>query len=209
MEQLLGTFTVLFSIVNPLSAMPVFVALTQGYSPQLRNEQALKACLYMTGILIVFFFAGNFILNFFNLRIEDIRIAGGLLIIKSGLALLNTDAHKGKPLSKKVKQEGIEKQDISFTPLAMPLLSGPGAIAVCIGFFGKSQVAIEFVTVIASIISVSAISYLILRSSTRLTQFLGKGGMAAMTRMMGFITLSIGVSFILNGLLALAKSILI
>ncbi len=189
--------------------MPVFVALTQGYSPQLRNEQALKACLYMTGILIVFFFAGNFILNFFNLRIEDIRIAGGLLIIKSGLALLNTDAHKGKPLSKKVKQEGIEKQDISFTPLAMPLLSGPGAIAVCIGFFGKSQVAIEFVTVIASIISVSAISYLILRSSTRLTQFLGKGGMAAMTRMMGFITLSIGVSFILNGLLALAKSILI
>jgi multiple antibiotic resistance protein len=208
MEQLLGTFTVLFSIVNPLSAMPVFVALTQGYLPSQRNEQALKACLYVTGILVVFFFAGNFILNFFNLRIEDIRIAGGLLIMKSGLALLNTDAHKGKPISKKVKQEGIEKNDISFTPVAMPLLAGPGAIAVCIGFFGRTQALTDYVFVIVSIVLVSGVSYLILRSAYKLTNVLGKGGMAALTRMMGFITLSIGVSFILNGLIALAKSVM-
>lgn len=187
--------------------MPVFVALTEGYSPAQRNDQALKACIYMTGILVVFFFAGNFVLNFFNLRIEDIRIAGGLLIMKSGLSLLNIDAHKGKPISKKVKLEGIEKQDISFTPLAMPLLSGPGAIAVCIGFYGKTVELFDYVSVIIAIVSVSLISFLILKSSYRFTQILGKGGMAALTRMMGFITLSIGVSFVLNGVLALAEKL--
>jgi multiple antibiotic resistance protein len=205
MEQLLGTFTVLFSIVNPFSAMPVFVALTESYSPEQRSEQALKACLYMTGILVVFYFAGNFVLNFFNLRIEDIRIAGGLLIMKSGLSLLSIDAHKGKPISKKVKLEGMQKEDISFTPLAMPLLSGPGAIAVCIGFYGKTVEIFDYVSVIVAIVTVSFISFLILKSSFRLTQLLGKGGMAALTRMMGFITLSIGVSFVLNGILALAE----
>jgi multiple antibiotic resistance protein len=205
MEVFLATFSALFPVINPLGATPVFLALTESLDKKSRNEQALKACLYMIGILTIFFFAGTFILNFFSLRIEDLRIAGGILIMRSGLNLLNPDdAHKGnKRLSKEVQEEGLVKEDISFTPLAMPLLSGPGSIAVVIGMYSKVEGYTEFGYIIGAIVMVALVSYLILRSSQRFTRFLGKGGMAALSRMMGFIVLSIGVSFIVNGILSL------
>jgi multiple antibiotic resistance protein len=207
MEILLATFSALFPVINPFGATPVFLALTGSMDKTTRNEQAMKACLYVVGILVVFFFAGTFILNFFGLRIEDLRIAGGILITRSGLSLLNPDdAHKGsKRLSKEVQQEGLEKEDISFTPLAMPLLSGPGSIAVVIGMYNKATCYQEVGFIIAAIILVAIASYLILRSSQQFTRFLGKSGMAALSRMMGFIVLSIGVSFILNGVLSLVN----
>jgi multiple antibiotic resistance protein len=208
-EIFLSTFTALFSVVNPFGAMPVFVTLTQGYEKQEIRQQAFKASLYMIGILIVFFFAGKFILDFFGIRIEDMRIAGGILIVQSGLALLNPDPEKGKPLSKEVRKEGIEKDDISFTPVAMPLLSGPGSIAVIIGMFSKAHGEyISYIAILLSIVAVAFFSFLILISSERFTLFLGKGGMAAVSRMMGFIVLSIGISFIVNGVLSLAKTII-
>lgn len=206
MELVLATFTALFSVVNPFGAMPVFLALTENYSKESRKEQALKACFYMIGVLVVFFFAGTFILNFFGLRIEDLRIAGGILILRSGLGLLDPDSHKGKKLSPEVKQEGLEKDDISFTPLAMPMLSGPGAIAVTISMYGKATHYMDMIMIVVSILLVALLSFIILRSSEQLTRFLGKGGMAALARMMGFIVLSIGVSFIVNGILSLAAN---
>jgi multiple antibiotic resistance protein len=204
MEIFLATFSALFPVINPFGATPVFLVLTESLDSKARNEQALKACFYVVGILIVFFFAGTFILNFFSLRLEDLRIAGGIMIMRSGLNLLNPDdAHKGKKISKEVQDEGIDKEDISFTPLAMPLLSGPGSIAVVIGMYNRADGYTEFGYIVAAIIMVALVSYLILRSSQRLTRFLGKSGMAALSRMMGFIVLSIGVSFILNGILSL------
>lgn len=207
MEIFLATFSALFPVINPLGATPVFLAMTETLDEKSRDEQALKACFYMIGILTVFFFAGTFILNFFSLRIEDLRIAGGILILRSGLSLLNPeDAHKGnKRLSKEVQEEGLIKEDISFTPLAMPLLSGPGSIAVVIGMYNKAEGYREFGYIMAAIIMVALASYLILRSSQRFTKFLGKAGMAALSRMMGFIVLSIGVSFIVNGILSLVE----
>jgi multiple antibiotic resistance protein len=206
MELVLATFTALFSVVNPFGAMPVFLALTENYSKEARREQALKACLYMIGVLVVFFFAGTFILNFFGLRIEDLRIAGGILILRSGLNLLDPESHKGKKLSPEVQQEGIEKDDISFTPLAMPMLSGPGAIAVTISMYGKAAHYMDMVLIVVSILLVALLSFSILRSSEQLTRFMGKGGLAALARMMGFIVLSIGVSFIVNGILSLVSN---
>jgi multiple antibiotic resistance protein len=206
MELVLATFTALFSVVNPFGAMPVFLALTEGYSKEAKKEQALKACIYMFCVLVVFFFAGTFILNFFGLRIEDLRIAGGLLIIRSGMGLLDPDAHKGKKLSKEVEKEGMEKEDISFTPLAMPMLSGPGSIAVTIAMFGRAGDYVDMALIVVAILLVALLSFVILRSSATLTRFLGKGGMSALARMMGFIILSIGVSLIVNGILSLISN---
>ncbi len=208
MELVLATFTALFSVVNPFGAMPVFLALTEGYSKEAKKEQALKACIYMVCVLVLFFFAGTFILNFFGLRIEDLRIAGGLLILRSGMGLLDPDAHKGKKISKEVEQESLEKEDISFTPLAMPMLSGPGAIAVTIGMFGRAGDYMDMALIVLAITMVALLSFIILRSSEPLTRFLGKGGMSALARMMGFIILSIGVSFIVNGILSLISNVI-
>lgn len=155
----------------------------------------------MIGILTAFFFAGTFILDFFGIRIEDIRIAGGLLICNTAFGLLSNDkAHEGKRISHEVKAEGLEKNDISFTPMAMPLLSGPGAIALSIGFFEKTRGWTDYIYTVLAIVAVAFVTLIILRTSRKIHKVLGKGGMAGLTKMMGFIILSIGVGLILRGL---------
>ncbi|WP_210486234.1 MarC family protein [Rufibacter aurantiacus] len=204
MEILLATFSALFSVVNPFGAMPVFLTLTHDDSPARRKQQAFRACLYMIMILTVFFLAGQAVLDFFGLRIHDLRIAGGIMIMRAGLDLLNPK-EDSKKISKDVVAEGVEKEDISFTPLAMPLLSGPGSIAVVISLFTKSLTYFDMVLTVLGIILLGAVSYTILLFSPRLMIFMGKAGLAALTKIMGFIVLSLGVSFIVTALLALFK----
>jgi len=205
MEILLATFSALFSVVNPFGAMPVFLTLTQDDTPDHRNQMAMRASMYMVLILAVFFFAGQYVLNFFGLRIHDLRIAGGIMILKAGFDLLATKSEPGKKVSKEVVEEGIQKDDISFTPLAMPMLSGPGAIAVSIGMFTKSLSYLNMAITVGAIIMVAIASYFILVSSHRLTAVMGKAGLAALSKIMGFITLAIGANFITSALIALFK----
>ena len=205
MEMLLATFSALFSVVNPFGAMPVFLTLTQDDSPEHRKQMALRSSMYMVLILAVFFFAGQYVLNFFGLRIHDLRIAGGIMILKAGFELLTTRSEPGKKISKDVVEEGIHKEDISFTPLAMPMLSGPGAIAVSIGMFTKSLSYLDMGITLVAIMLVAVASYFILVSSHRLTKFMGKAGLAALSKIMGFITLAIGANFITSALIALFK----
>ena len=202
MEIILATFSALFSVVNPFGAMPVFLTLTQDDTPASRNQQALKACLYMVGILAVFFLAGQYVLNFFGIRIHDLRIAGGLMIMRAGFELLTPGASK-KKISPDVVEEGQQKEDISFTPLAMPMLSGPGAIAISIGLFTTSLSYLDMFFILIGIILLAIVSYIILRFSHQLTRYMGKAGLAALSRIMGFIVLSIGVNFIVSALFAL------
>ncbi|WP_187261917.1 MarC family NAAT transporter [Pontibacter beigongshangensis] len=202
MEILLATFSALFSVVNPFGAMPVFLTLTQDDTPAHRNQQALKACVYMVGILVIFFLTGQYVLNFFGIRMHDLRIAGGLMIMKAGFDLLTPGANK-KKISPDVVEEGQQKEDISFTPLAMPMLSGPGAIAVSIGFFTTSLSIMDMVLILAAILLLAVVTFVILRFSHQLTRFMGKSGLAALSRIMGFIVLSIGVNFIVSALTAL------
>ncbi|MFC6998654.1 MarC family protein [Rufibacter roseus] len=206
MEILLATFSALFSVVNPFGAMPVFLTLTQDDTSERRAQQALKACIFMVLILTVFFIAGQAVLDFFGLRIHDLRIAGGIMIMRAGFELLQPKAEEGKKISKEVVAEGVEKEDISFTPLAMPLLSGPGSIAVVISLFTKSLTIIDMGLTILAIVLLGLVSYLILLFSPRLVMFMGKAGLAALAKIMGFIVLSLGVSFIVTALLALFRS---
>ena len=205
MEILLATFSALFSVVNPFGAMPVFLTLTQDDTPERRRQQALRACLYMIGILAVFFFAGQYILNFFGLRIHDLRIAGGIMILKAGIDLLNTKSDAGRKVSKDAVEESISKPDISFTPLAMPMLSGPGAIAVSIGLFTQSLSYVDMSMIILAIILLAIPTYYILIFSPKLIRVMGKAGLEALSKIMGFIVLSLGVNFITSALIALFK----
>ncbi|QMU26820.1 MarC family protein [Adhaeribacter radiodurans] len=205
MEILLATFSALFSVVNPFGAMPVFLTLTQDDTPARRRQQALKACFYMIGILTVFFLAGQYILNFFGLRIHDLRIAGGIMILKAGADLLTTKSDAGRKVSKDAVEESISKPDISFTPLAMPMLSGPGAIAVSIGLFTQSLSYLDMSLIILAIILLAIPTYYILIFSPTLIKIMGKAGLEALSKIMGFIVLSLGVNFITSALIALFK----
>ena len=192
MEILLATFTTLFSVVNPFGAMPVFLTLTAGDRGTDRAATALRACFYMVAILTVAFFGGQYILNFFGINIQHLRIAGGILLMRSAFELLTPGANRDR-----VGPEALEasktKDDISFTPLAMPMLSGPGSMAICIGLIRPTYP--DKVLTVVGFALVALAAFVILVSSLRLTRVLGKPGMAAMSRIMGFITLAIGVNF--------------
>lgn len=205
MEIILTVFSALFTVVNPFGAMPVFLTLTQEDSKSSQNQQALRACIYMALILGIFFLAGQYVLNFFGIRLHDIRIAGGLMIMKAGFELLSSKSHNGKKVSKGVLKESLQKEDISFTPLAMPMLSGPGAIAVSIGMYSLTTTYMDLGFVIVAILMVASVTFLILIFSHQLLRYMGKAGLSALSRIMGFIVLSIGVNFITTGILALTN----
>ncbi len=204
-ETFLGAFSALFSVVNPLGATPVFLMLSADATHSERRQQAIKVAFFMVLILVAFFFAGNLILGFFGIQIDHVRIAGGILICMSAMSLLGKDDYKGKPIAKEVKEEGMHKEDITFTPMAMPLLSGPGAIALMISMNSATDASgfIGTLGILLAVVLMAGVTCLILIFSARLNKFLGKGGMAALSRMMGFITLSIGISMILNGLVSI------
>ncbi|MGI4874161.1 MAG: MarC family protein [Janthinobacterium lividum] len=192
MEVLLATFTTLFSVVNPFGAMPMFLTLTNDDSHSERVSTALRACFYMVAILAVAFFGGQYILNFFGINIQHLRIAGGILLMRSAFELLTPGANRDR-VGPDALEESKLKNDISFTPLAMPMLSGPGSMALCIGLIRPTYPDKAYT--ILGFVLVAAASFLILVSSLRLTRFLGRPGMAALARIMGFLTLAIGVNF--------------
>jgi len=156
----------------------------------------------MVLILTIFFVAGTYIMNFFGISLAGIRIAGGLLIMQASFSMLNPK-RGGKKLSDEDVDEAIDKEDISFSPLAMPLLSGPGSIAVVLGLSSSANDFTDYLGIFIAILLTAATAYLILRVSPWGVKLLGKTGLTAMTRMMGFISLCIGVQFIITGIQSL------
>lgn len=199
---LLASFTSIISVVNPFAAMPAYIALTSDYTSVEREQSLRKAIFFMLIILLSFFFVGQYIMNFFGLSMEGMRIAGGIMIMQAGFSMLNTEK-RGRKLTSEDVQEAKSKDDISFSPLAMPLLSGPGSIAVVLGLSSSIKRLTDYPVMITAICLTVAICYVVMKVSPRFVKFLGATGLNAMTRMMGFISLCIGVQFIINGILPL------
>jgi multiple antibiotic resistance protein len=196
---LFASFSSLFSVVNPLAAMPLFLSLTDRFSEQERIQTAKKAGLYMFGVLITFLLIGTYILSFFGISLSGIRIAGGLIIMRAAYSMLNPETG-GKKLSDEDEAAALEKEDISFSPLALPLLSGPGSIAVVIGFATQASAVTDYFINAISVILVCLITYGILRLAPISARYIGPAGLNVMTRLMGFIALAISVQFILSGI---------
>lgn len=205
MELFLLALASLFSVVNPIGAIPIFLALTPAYSKQERNKTALLTALYFILILLSFFFAGSYILSFFGVSINGIRIAGGLVILSSGFALLEGKFTQSRAINDKVKVEALGKEDISFTPMAMPMLSGPGSISLLISMHQQYNNSIEWIIISSVVVTVGGVVYLILRTSPLLFKVLGFGGLKAISRIMGFLVMAIGVEYIIKGIVALVQ----
>ena len=196
---LLASFTSLFSVVNPITAMPVFMSLTESDSDAEKAQTARKASVYMFFVLITFLLVGSYILSFFGISLPGIRIAGGLVIVRAGFSMMNPETG-GRKLSTEDQEAAMEKEDVSFSPLAMPLLSGPGSIAVVIGFGSQASGIIDFIVHGVAVFLTALLAYGILRVAPWLSKGIGKSGMTVITRMMGFIALAIGVQFVINGI---------
>jgi multiple antibiotic resistance protein len=201
------TLITLLPIINPVSTAILLLGISSHLSKEDRNHQITLACLYMTGILVVFLIAGHFIMVIFGISIPGIRIAGGMIIGFLGFRMLFP---KEEHLTQEGKQEALQKLNISFSPLAMPSLSGPGAIATVItmsssidGRHGFDK-ALAFTGVILAIIITAFISWLVLRSAGFMHRLLGINGVDSLSRIMGFLLICIGIQFAINGVKDLA-----
>lgn len=196
---LIAAFTSIISVANPLAAMPVFLSLTEQSTDPERITVAQKSSFYMLIILLLFLWAGTYIMSFFGISLPGIRIAGGLIILRAAYSMLNPEQSDRK-ISKEAQEAAKGKEDVSFSPMAMPMLSGPGSIAVVIGLASQAQGFFDLAVITIAIIFVALISYGVLRVAPFSAKYIGPTGMSAITRMMGFIAMAIGVQFILNGI---------
>lgn len=196
---LIASFTALFSVVNPLTAMPVFLSLTEDNTEAETAKTARKASMYMFCVLITFLLIGTYILSFFGISLPGIRIAGGIIIMRAGFSMMNPEK-PGRKLSKEDQEAAMDKDDISFSPLAMPLLSGPGSIAVVIGFGSQASGVVDYIVTGVAVLLTAFLAWGILSVAPWLNKLIGKAGMNVITRLMGFIALAIGVQFIINGI---------
>jgi multiple antibiotic resistance protein len=200
---LLATVATLLPITNPLGNAAIFLSITEGDTSAERRTQALKGAIYMFGILCLFFLAGTLIMDFFGLTLEGIRIAGGMVIVKVGFNLLTPKVeHTHTP---EEHAEAKTKDDIAFSPLAIPLLSGPGAIAAIMGLAANLPVRdmVHQGVVVIGILLVCLACWLVLRESERLLGLLGVNGANALTKIMGFLLLCMGVQLAIAGITAL------
>lgn len=198
-------FASLFSVVNPLGAIPVYLALTPSYTPAERNKSALMTSLYVVIILLSFFFFGSYILSFFGITLSSLRIAGGLVIFNSGFGLLNGNFERNR-VGKKVEDEARDKEDISFTPMAMPMLSGPGSISLLISLFAEYDSFEQRGLIAGVVVFAGLVIFLILTSAPLLFRILGHSGIKAISRIMGFLVMAIAVEYIVGGIIALVSS---
>ncbi|MFT4566660.1 MAG: multiple antibiotic resistance protein [Saprospiraceae bacterium] len=199
-EIFLAVYAALFSLVNPFGAVPVFLAMTPNMTKEERKETALHSSIYVFLILLTFFLAGSAILGFFGISLEALRIAGGIIIFGSGAQLLSGKMAQSRAINKEVTDEAIDKEDISFTPLAMPLLAGPGSISLVIGYFSTYPDWTSRGTVILALLVFGITVFSILRASPVIFKVLGVAGIKAISRIMGFLVMAIGIELIISSI---------
>jgi len=193
-----ATFAALLPIANPFSTAPVFVAVTRGFGEVRRNQQARLATIYMSSVLLGALFAGALILEFFGITVPVMRIAGGLIISRIGFGMVNPQPEK--QMSDENRAEAKEMEDIAFTPIAMPLLSGPGSIAVTISMATTVERTVDYMAIAIGILLVAIFCWLVLRSSAYIVEKISSTGMDVLTRLMGFILVCIGIQFVVTGI---------
>ena len=198
-------FTSLFTLVDPLGVMPVFLEMTDGLGKQERRSIALRACTVAFLILVLFTLSGKFLFQFFGISTDSFRIVGGIIIFKIGYDMLQ--AHFTHIKLNDQEREQYTK-DITITPLAIPMLCGPGAIASGIALMQDASGLASKITLICIIGAVCFLSFLILCASTRLLKLLGETGNNVMMRLMGLILMVIAVECFVTGMRPILSSII-
>ena len=190
-------FTSFFTLTNPLGTMPVFLTMTNGMNDHERKTIVRRATIVSFITLMVFTFSGQFLFKFFGISSNGFRIAGGFIIFKIGFDMLQARYSNAKLKEEEVKTYA---DDISITPLAIPMLCGPGAIANAIMLMDDASTFTIKGTLIGIIALVYFITFLILQASTRLVRILGETGNNVMMRLMGLILMVIAVECFVSGL---------
>ncbi|HCR2105251.1 MarC family NAAT transporter [Enterobacter asburiae] len=206
---------VLLPLANPLTTVALFLGLAGNMNSAERNHQSMMASVYVFAIMMVAYYAGQVVMNTFGISIPGLRIAGGLIVAFIGFRMLfpAQKAHKSpEAASKSEELETEPSANIAFVPIAMPSTAGPGTIAMIISSASTVRDSATFpdwvLTVAPPLIFaiIGVIVWASLRSSGAIMRWVGKGGIEAISRLMGFLLVCMGVQFIINGVLEIIKT---
>lgn len=190
-------FTALFSIVNPIGAIPVFGSMTLNIERTEVKTIAFKASILATATMLAFAILGELILKFFGISIASFKIAGGIIFFMMGHDMLQAKISKTKMTE---EEEKAYSDDIAITPLAIPMLCGPGAITTVIVLMGEANDFTTKIVVVSVILLIGLTTYLSLVSGKKLLALLGESGGKIVLRLMGLIVMVIAVEYITSGL---------
>ncbi len=198
-------FTSFFTLMNPMGIMPVFLTMTSELSKKERRKTAIKATVTATLVLIAFAFLGEYLFSFFGISVSGLQVVGGVLFFIMGYDMLNA---RLSPL--KITPEEVDRyvDDISITPLGIPMIAGPGAITNAIILMGESKSFADSSLVIGSIVLVSIVLMLVLLGAVGITKLLGEKGNKIMMKLMGLIVMVIAVEFFFAGITPYIQAIM-
>lgn len=194
----------IFSILNPIGIIPIFLAITSDQSSFQKKLTIRRTVISVALILLSSAYIGHYLLNFFGIDIDSFRIAGGILLLLMSVHMLQAKTPSTKT-NEKEQHEAVEKDDVAVVPLAIPLLAGPGAISTVILFSSTMPHPIDKVALGILILTAALLIWPILLLSKPIGEYLGSMGLNIATRIMGLILAAISVRFILEGLLGFYK----
>jgi multiple antibiotic resistance protein len=190
-----ATFLALFPIVDPFGGVPIFFSMTSTWSAQERRRTAIKTGLWVFVILVTFLFFGRFVLLFFGISLPVIKIAGGLIVANTAWGMVTSHAR----ITPEESHEAEDKEDISLTPLAMPLMSGPGAIGVVMALAAHVDTPAAYLGMVIGIAGIALSVSLFFGLGGPLVRRLGPSAVGAINKIFGFLILAIAVQLIWNG----------
>ncbi len=198
-------FTSFLTLMNPMGVMPVFLTMTSELSKRERRKTAIKATITAGIVLILFAFLGEYLFNFFGISVAGLQVVGGVIFFIMGYDMLNA---KLSPM--KIRQEDVEKyvDDISITPLGIPMIAGPGAITNAIILMGESESYSNSALVIISIVLVLITLMFVLIGAVGINKLLGDKGNKIMMKLMGLIVMVIAVEFFFAGITPYIQAII-
>ena len=191
----IATFLALFPIVNPIGGIPLFFSLTADLPREERNRTARRTAFYVIAILVTFMLFGRFVLSFFGISLPVLKIAGGLIVANTAWGMVTASSR----MTTEESSEALTKEDISLTPMAMPMLSGPGSIGVVMGLAAHANGLLAYMGMMIGIALVGFTVYLFLRMGGPMVKRLGPSAMGAITRIFGFLILAIAVQLVWDG----------
>ena len=192
-------FGSLFVIVDPIATVPAFLAMTPRDTPEQRIRTARLASVVMAAVLLIFALAGKVIFKFLGITMPAFQIAASIVLLIVALDMLRAQRSRVQETSEETSA-GAEKSDIAITPLAVPMLAGPGAISTAIVLQSQAVGVVQYVALYGCIIGVAFASYLIFRISAHGGRWLSPIATKVLTRIMGLLLAAVAVQFMINGL---------
>jgi len=206
LEYILLATSSLFVIVDPIATVPAFLAMTPNSSPEHRVKTARLACGVAAAVLLLFALAGKLIFRFLGITLPAFQLAASMILLLIALDMLRAQRSRVQETSEETIA-GAAKEDIAVTPLAIPMLAGPGAISTVIVLHGQARGLAQQIALCGCILAVSLVSYLVLRLSARGMQWLSPIALRITTRVMGLLLAAIAFQFMLNAIAALRGTV--